>query len=304
MVSTGTSDDDKNLVRRTLEWIADAGINGLGVLPSAEAVAADHLSKAASVEDAINSVIAWRTTYAAGTGFITGLGGIVAMPITIPAGLATSYALGANTAAAIAHLRGYDIHSEQVRTMVLLCLIGEAGEEILKNAGIAIGTKLCQNLIKKMPGKVLIEINKKIGFRLIAKAGEKSVITLTKMVPLVGGFVGGTFDSLFVKSCGHAAKKLFSQNAPLGNEHRDESYEPKDKTSGFTQPEQCRRTVPMKLVEAIKEKSRVYVFGGLIAISIVLAIQFELPVTALFLTEAFLIFYVLRHLTVAMTEHL
>ena len=53
MVSSGASDDNSNLIRSTLEWIADAGINGLGVLPSAEEVAADHLSKAASVEDAI-----------------------------------------------------------------------------------------------------------------------------------------------------------------------------------------------------------------------------------------------------------
>ncbi|MEH2279098.1 MAG: EcsC family protein [Nostoc sp.] len=178
-------------------------------MPSAEQVAADHLSKAASIEDAINSVIAWRTTYATGTGFITGLGGIAAMPITIPVGLAASYALGANTAAAIAHLRGYDIYSEQVRTMVLLCLIGEAGEEILKTAGITIGTKVCQNLIKQIPGKVMIEINKKIGFRLITKAGEKGVINIMKMLPLVGGVVGGTFDGIFVNSCGKTAKKVF-----------------------------------------------------------------------------------------------
>ena len=209
MASDVTEDDNSNLIKTTLEWIADAGINGLGVLPSAKQVAEDHLNKAASVEDAINSVIAWSTAYAAGTGFVTGLGGIAAMPITIPAGLAASYALGANTAAAVAYLRGYDIHSEQLRTMVLLCLIGEAGEEILKNAGIAIGTKMFQKLIKQIPGKVLIEINKKIGFRLITKAGEKGVVNLMKMVPLVGGVVGGTFDGIFVNGCGKAAKKVF-----------------------------------------------------------------------------------------------
>ncbi|MEA5574244.1 hypothetical protein VB733_24540, partial [Calothrix sp. UHCC 0171] len=119
------------------------------------------------------------------------------------------YALGANTAAAIAHLRGYDIYSERVKTMVLLCLIGEAGEEILKNIGIAIGNKLFKNLIKQIPGRVLIEINKKIGFRLITKAGEKGVVNLMRMVPLAGGFVGGTFDGLFVNSCGKTAKKIF-----------------------------------------------------------------------------------------------
>jgi len=215
MVSATSGNDNSNLIQTTLEWITNAGINGLGVLPSAEKVAADHLSKAASVEDAINSVIVWRTTYAAGAGFITGVGGIAAMPITIPAGLAASYALGVNTCAAIAYLRGYDIHSEQVRTMILLCLLGEAGEKILKAAGITIGTKVFQNIIKQIPGKVLIEINKKVGFRLVTKAGEKGVVNLMKLVPLVGGVVGGTFDGIFVNSCGQTAKKVFSQASDI-----------------------------------------------------------------------------------------
>jgi hypothetical protein len=202
--------DKSNPVQATLEWIADVGINGLGILPSAEQVAEKCLSESGNVNDAINSLIAWRTTHAVGSGFITGLGGIAAMPITIPAGLVASYALGANTAAAVAYLRGYDIHSEQVRTMVLLCLIGEAGEEILKTAGIAIGIKVCQNLIKRIPSKVLIEINKKIGFRLITKAGEKGVINLVKMLPLVGGVIGGAFDGIFVNSCGKTAKIVFT----------------------------------------------------------------------------------------------
>ncbi|MFN5980296.1 MAG: hypothetical protein ACK45W_13510, partial [Pseudanabaena sp.] len=60
-----------------------------------------------------------------------------------------------------------------------------------------IGTKVCQNLIKRIPGRVLIEINKKIGFRLITKAGEKGVVNVMKMLPLVGGVVGGTFDGIF-----------------------------------------------------------------------------------------------------------
>jgi hypothetical protein len=209
MVSASTGSDNSNLIQTTLEWISDAGINGWGIWPSAQQVAEEYLSKADSVEDAIDSLIAWRTTYAAGTGFITGLGGIAAMPITIPAGLAASYALGANTAAAIAYLRGYDVCSEQVKTMVLLCLIGKGGEEVLKTAGITIGTKVCQNLIQQIPGRVLIEINKKIGFRLITKAGEKGVVNIMKMVPLVGGVVGATFDGAFVKNCGKTAKTLF-----------------------------------------------------------------------------------------------
>jgi hypothetical protein len=192
-----------------LNWIADVGIDGFGILQSAEQVAEDHRSQTKSVEDAINSVILWRTTHAAGTGFVTGLGGIATLPIAIPASMAASYALGANTAAAVAQLRGYDIRSDQVRTMILLCLIGEAGEAIHRNAGIQIGNKLLKNLISQIPGKVLIEINKKIGFRLITKAGEKGVINLMKLVPIAGGVVGAGFDGWFVNTCGNTAKNIF-----------------------------------------------------------------------------------------------
>ena len=209
MVSTQSKKEKSSLVKTTLDWIANTGINGKGVLKPAEQIATEYMLTSASVEDAIDSLIAWRTAHAAGTGFITGMGGIAAMPVTIPAGLAASYALGANTAAAVAHLRGYDIHSDKVKTMILLSLLGTAVEDVLKNTGIAVGNGLCKNMIKQISGKSLREINKRVGFRLVTKAGEKGVVNLAKMVPLVGGVVGGTFDGMFVQGCGKTAKKLF-----------------------------------------------------------------------------------------------
>ena len=202
MTSTDSS------AKQLINWIVDTGINGFGPLPSAQKVAKDHLKNCSSVEEAINSVIVWRTTHAAGTGFVTGLGGLITLPVSIPASLASSYALGANTAGAIAILRGYNIEDDRIRTLVLLSLIGKASGEVLKTAGIHVGSKITQNLIKQIPGKVLIEINKKVGFRLITKAGEKGVVNLMKVVPLVGGVVGAGFDGTFVNACGQTAKRI------------------------------------------------------------------------------------------------
>ena len=204
------SSNDK--VQKILHWILDAGINGLGIIITpAKELAEEYLEKEDNTEDAINSLIAWRSTYAAGSGFITGMGGFASLPLGISAGLAYSYVLAANTVAAIAYLRGYDINSEAVKTMILLCLIGEVGVDILEQAGIKIGTKVFQNLINQIPGRVLIEINKKVGFRLITKAGEKGVINLMKIVPLVGGVVSGAVDSQFVNSCAKTAKRMLKQ---------------------------------------------------------------------------------------------
>jgi len=208
--AAGEINDNDGLIQQSLDWVLEAGINGFGVLPSARKVAQDHFHEGKSSDEIINSIIKWRTAYGIGTGFVTGVGGIAAMPIAIPAGLVASYALGANTAAAVAHVRGYDINTDQVRTLILLCLIGESAETILKNIGIAVGTKVSKNLLQQISGKVLIEINKKVGFRLITKAGEKGVINIAKMVPLAGGIVGATFDGAYVNKCGRFAEQIFT----------------------------------------------------------------------------------------------
>lgn len=195
-----------------IQWLVKTGIDGLGVLPSAQKVAKNHLdSSNDDQEKAINSIIRWRTTHAASTGFITGLGGLVTLPVTIPASLATSYSLGANTAAAIAHIRGYNIKSNQVQTFILPSLLGDSGKETLKGAGIQIGKKITQEFIKKIPARSLRNINKRIGFRLVTKAGEKGVVNLTKFVPVVGGVIGSGVDGTFVYSCGQTAKVIFSK---------------------------------------------------------------------------------------------
>ena len=77
-----------------------------------------------------------------------------------------------------------------------LCMIGNTLEDVAKHAGVVVGGKVTVKGSEVLPGKVLIEINKKVGFRLLTKFGEKGVVTLAKFVPLVGGTVGGTFDRM------------------------------------------------------------------------------------------------------------
>ena len=60
-------------------------------------------------------------------------------------------------AAATAKIAGHDIKSDRVRTLVLLSLFGDAVKEVLKEAGIKIGSKITTKIIEQIPGKVLIE---------------------------------------------------------------------------------------------------------------------------------------------------
>lgn len=205
-----TPEPDESAISKLLNWIVDVGINGFGFLPSAQDVAEQHLSKSKTREDAINSVINRRCVQAVGTGFVTGLGGMAVLPLALPASLASSYALAANSIAAIAYLRGYDIDSGQVRSMVLLCLLGRSAERVLKTAGVQVTKRLTQQAVKAIPSKVLVEVNRRIGFRLVAKAGEKSMVNVVKLLPIAGGIVGAGVDGHFVRKAGLTAKAMLT----------------------------------------------------------------------------------------------
>lgn len=209
------TDPFRTLVDQTLNWVIDLGINGFGPLPSAIQVAKDQLAVSQTPEAAIDGIIFWRTIQAGGTGFCTGLGGIPSLPLMIPASLVTSYALGANTAAAIAHLRGYDLDRDSVRSFILLCLMGQAAEEILRNASIRLGQEVGAAVVQRISPRAIAAINQRAGFSLLAKTGERGLVNLNKLIlPMFGGVVGGCFDAAYVYTCGYTAKSLFPLPTP------------------------------------------------------------------------------------------
>lgn len=136
------------------------------------------------------------------------------MPVTLPASLGGLYVIATRMTAAIAHLRGYDVSTDEVRSAVLVCLLGSAGATTLKRAGVEIGKKSTAAAIQKVPGRVLIEINKKVGYRLVTKAGEKGVMNLTKLVPLVGGPIGATADVVTCRAIAGYARATFEPVRP------------------------------------------------------------------------------------------
>ena len=185
-----------------------------GVLPgekSIEELAEDYLAKTSSIEKAIDKLIGYQTVLCGTNGFITGLGGLLVLPVTIPTNVAGVIYVQLRMIAAIAHINGYDIYSDQVRTIAYTCLTGSSAANILKNVGIKISEKMAVNALKRVPGAILIKINQQVGFRLVTKFGQKGLVNVIKMMPLVGGVVGGVFDTGITLTIGNIAKKVFSE---------------------------------------------------------------------------------------------
>ena len=194
-----------------VNWIVDSAIEGVPPLSSASSLAQEYLIDQSYTDndDRVASLINWETSKNFTTGFVTGLGGLLTLPVAVPSALGASWIIQARMAGAIAIIDGHDLKEDRVRTLVLLSIVGDSVKEVLKQAGVKIGNKLTEKVIMQIPGRVLIEINKKIGFRLLTKAGEKGVINLIKAVPVFGGLVTGGFDAAACRTVGKVAHNLF-----------------------------------------------------------------------------------------------
>jgi hypothetical protein len=203
------SEDNRALA--LIKWISDKAIDGIPPLSSAHDLADEYLIDRGYKDHTsrVDALINWETTKNFTSGFITGLGGVLVLPFSLPAAFAASWLIQARMAAAIARIYGHNIHSDRVRTFIMAALVGDSLKDIAKASGIAIGRGLAKSLIEKVPGRVLIEFNKRVGFRLLTKAGEKGAINLMKGVPFVGGAVGGTFDAVACRVVGRNARALF-----------------------------------------------------------------------------------------------
>ena len=194
-----------------VRWLTEKSIQGIPPLTSAESLAQEYLGDLRYADHGarIDSLINWETTKNATSGFVNGLGGIITMPVTIPAAMGASWVIQARMAAAIARISGFDLQDDRVRTFVILAVVGDAVKDIMKSVGVQIGKGLTKSLLSQIPGKVLIQINKMVGFRLITKAGSTGAVNLMRWIPIVGGVVGGTFDAVYCRIVGRTAKGMF-----------------------------------------------------------------------------------------------
>lgn len=196
-------------------------LNGIPGSPSVETMAKDYLKKSKSPEKACKKMLKNQVIKCTTSGFVTGFGGLITMPVSIPANIGSVIYVQMRMIACTAYMAGYELNNDQTQTFVYACLAGVAVNNLVKQMGIKFGTKFTNGLIKKIPGKVLTKINQKVGFRFITKFGTKGLINLGKMLPGVGAVVGGAFDLGETKVIASRAYKWFFEGDFSKEERED-----------------------------------------------------------------------------------
>jgi hypothetical protein len=196
---------------RLASFLLEKGLAGAGPLSSAEDLASEYLIDSSYGNDdrRVDALIRREMAKNFTSGFVTGLGGLVTFPVSIPAALGASWLIQARMAGAIARIYGHDLDSERVRTKILLSLAGDVAKDSMKDLGLKLDNKLTQRAVDEIPGRALVEINKRIGAKLLTKVGQRVVLRFPRAVPVLGGIVGGSLDAVVCRMVGRTARTLF-----------------------------------------------------------------------------------------------
>lgn len=204
------SQDD---IMKILDNCYEACLNGIPkVSDDVRIVADEYLNKYKNKETACKKMLDNQIIKCTTSGFITGFGGILTLPVSLPANITSVIYVQMRMIACAAYMGGYDLSSDETRTFIYACLAGVAVNGLIKQASLKFGVKFANVLIKKIPGKVLTKINQKVGMRFITKFGTKGVINLGKMVPGIGAVIGGSLDFIETKVIANRAYKWFIEN--------------------------------------------------------------------------------------------
>lgn len=191
-----------------LRRVLEVAIDGYGRLPSAKSAASRQLQRhGGSVDAAIDGLVDYHVRLASAQGFVANLGGIAALPVAVPANLTGVAILQVRMVAAIAHLRGYDLADNRVRTALVMCLMG--GEQVARHIAsgrlptspmaVATAPVFDPDLDRQVAEEVISDLAARIG-------GKNIALMVTKRVPLLGGGIGAVVDGMATRQIGTYAK--------------------------------------------------------------------------------------------------
>jgi hypothetical protein len=212
----GNAPDD-TAIGRVVQMLMDAGLDGRGPLRPATSIAEAARRRTGYPEEAVERIVRLHVVGAAAGGFVTGLGGFVTMPVALPVNVAEFYVQATRMVGAIATVRGYDVRDAEVRTAVLLTLVGSKADDVLARAGLATGGGAIAKLaLGKLPPAALMVVNKAVGFRLMRGVFERIFSRFGRGVPFLGGLIGAVVDGWMMRRIAEQAMVEFPpMGAPL-----------------------------------------------------------------------------------------
>lgn len=197
------------MIMKALDYCYEKAVTGMHGFDTVEELSNEYMSGVGTVEERAEKLVRRQIVKAGTSGFFTGLGGVMAMPLAIPANITSVLYIQIRMIAAIARMGNHNVREDQVKTLVVLCVCGNAMTDLLKDAGIRIGTQLTVSAINRLSGAATIKINQAVGGRLLTKYSQTGIASIGRYIPLIGGVIGATIDGVATKAVGKIAIRTF-----------------------------------------------------------------------------------------------
>jgi len=188
-------------------WLYDKAVSGIAGIESAETLAARYLADArGDPAFAARNLIHWESIKAGSSGFLSGIGGVVALPVTLPLNITSVLFLQTRLVAALACLGQHRLSDERIRALAGLCLCGNAAKALLQD--------LTLQAVDRWTATVAQQVTEKTLALLATRAGLVSAENIVRLIPLAGGVVSGAVDIASTRTIGHIALTTFLKPVP------------------------------------------------------------------------------------------
>lgn len=194
-------------IQAMMGWLYDKAVSGIAGIESAETLAERYLADAeGDVMKAAHAMIRWESVKAGSTGFLSGVGGVVAMPVTLPLNITSVLFLQTRLVAAIACLGKHNLADERIRALAGLCLCGNAAKALLQEVALQTMENWTRPFTRKIVEKTLV--------LMAARTGMRTGGQFVRLVPLAGGVVSGAVDVATTRTIGRIACTTFLNPHP------------------------------------------------------------------------------------------
>lgn len=161
------------------------------------------------IEMSIEKIIKSHQIKNMSNGFLCGLGGSYFLALTLPAEISLSLYFQLRMILCIAHISGYDIKAEPVKSMVLSVLSEKSIFKLAEELKVQKQANLSDLIMKRLSSEDLSVVNKLLLTQLKKKLTKIGMKKFGKFVPVVGGAINAHYELQITKNTGALAKEYF-----------------------------------------------------------------------------------------------
>lgn len=195
-------DDDSG----RLEDLLTAAIKRTRALVEADVQRVRKRKLGLTQDELARAVVRRGTRRVGAASFATGFGGAPTLALNITSVLTLQASLVLAVAAA------YDeLDSPDLRQDLMLILAGNSAVTALRTFGVAATNDMGKRWVQKnVTRETMKQVNKVVSRKILTKAGEKSLTSFMKLVPVAGAAVGYTVDRTYARTLGESAIRYYS----------------------------------------------------------------------------------------------